>query len=211
MKARSLSILLSLLLAASVCAADQATKAVARDRYLKWAHPSQIEDYRSDAQRIFTLGDSPSELRDERRPDREVSSNWLDFNLTYLRNPGVAWGMFSGMRDPYRFWFLNSVTSAVAILILFFLFNLPSGRRVSAMGYGLILGGAAGNIVDRLRQGYVTDWLHVEWDLQGWSYSFPVFNGADVFINCGVIIFVAGEAFGSDKTSSSSLRGSQAS
>jgi signal peptidase II len=99
------------------------------------------------------------------------------FYLTYVRNPGAAFGML-----PYRTAFFVVVTILVmAGIILFFRF-IPDNRLLLKYGFSIQLGGAAGNFIDRLRFGHVIDFF----DFRVW----PVFNVADIAIMIGVGILI---------------------
>ncbi len=98
------------------------------------------------------------------------------FHITYIRNPGAAFGLLA-----YRTGFFVMVTVLVVALILFFARHLPAGRWGLKVALGLQLGGALGNLVDRLRTAHVVDFL----DFRVW----PVFNLADVAIVIGALVF----------------------
>jgi len=105
------------------------------------------------------------------------------FNLTYVRNTGAAWGMFSGQ---------NIALSALALvmlaaLVVFRRKILPPGR-VHRVALGLLCGGIVGNLFDRLRLDYVVDFLDVYWRV----HHFPAFNVADSAICIAVGIYVLG-------------------
>ena len=106
------------------------------------------------------------------------------FNLTYIRNTGAAFGIFSASHEAFRLPFLISV-SLVAIGFIFMML-----KRVRETETGLItalafiLGGAIGNLVDRIIYGEVIDFLDVYWS----DYHWPAFNLADSFITIGVVI-----------------------
>ena len=99
--------------------------------------------------------------------------------LRTVHNYGAAWSSFSGMR-----WLLVAVTSviviAVAVVLLRRIVRPPLGV---AAGF-LILSGGVGNIIDRVRLGYVVDMIQTEF------MNFPVFNVADCFISCGCILLM---------------------
>ena len=103
------------------------------------------------------------------------------FNLTYIRNTGAAWGMFSGQNIAL------SVLALVmlVVLVIFRRKILPPGR-VHRVALGLLCGGIVGNLFDRLRLDYVTDFLDFYWR----SYHFPSFNVADSSICIGVGIYL---------------------
>ena len=99
------------------------------------------------------------------------------FNLTYVRNPGAAFGML-----PYRTVFFVVATVLVMAGIILFLKLIPDNRLLLKSGLSLQLGGAAGNFIDRLRFGHVIDFF----DLR----LLPVFNVADIAIMIGVGILI---------------------
>ena len=100
--------------------------------------------------------------------------------FTYTRNSGIAFGMFAGQSFPF---YIFSIVAAVAVLWLWSRHpHLPPLRQWSL---ALILGGAIGNLIDRLRFGEVTDFILLSWR----GHEFPVFNVADVCVTCGVILF----------------------
>ncbi len=104
----------------------------------------------------------------------ELAGQWLA--LTYVRNEGIAFGLFQGMPQ------LFTVTSLliVAGAIYFYLRHMPEDDRWLPIMLGLIVGGALGNVIDRLRFGYVVDFIKT---LGG---RFPVFNVADSAVVIGI-------------------------
>lgn len=100
--------------------------------------------------------------------------------LTYTRNSGIAFGMFAGQSFPF---YIFSIVAAFAVVWLWVRHpQLPPARQWSL---ALILGGAIGNLIDRLRFGEVTDFILLAWR----GHEFPVFNVADMCVTCGVILF----------------------
>ena len=119
--------------------------------------------------------------------------------LTYTRNSGVAFGIGAGLPFPY---YLFSIAAVIAIVFLF------ARQRVTGLGrqiaLALILGGAIGNLIDRLRSGEVVDFIEIGWGRWHW----PVFNVADSAVTIGVVLFAltwphrrAASAAGSDGVS----------
>ena len=100
--------------------------------------------------------------------------------LTYTRNSGIAFGLGAGVRFPY---YLFSILAAAIIVYLFARQRVRSLTRQTALA--LILGGALGNLVDRLKTGEVVDFIEVGWN--GWHW--PVFNVADSAVTIGVLLF----------------------
>jgi len=106
------------------------------------------------------------------------------FSLTYVRNPGAAFGILGGMPASVRLPLLVVVT-ALAIGVLFQLAReTPATHRGTLLAVGGVLGGAAGNLVCRVRYGEVIDFLHLHWGTWYW----PMFNVADSAITIGVIV-----------------------
>jgi signal peptidase II len=99
--------------------------------------------------------------------------------LTYIRNPGAAFGLFSGSRITFI------LISVVAIAIILSLLSREHYRgRLSMLALGMILGGAVGNLVDRIRLGEVVDFIDLGFGATRW----PVFNVADMGVTIGVCI-----------------------
>ncbi|MDD3444388.1 MAG: signal peptidase II [Zavarzinia sp.] len=98
------------------------------------------------------------------------------FNLVFLRNDGVSFGMFGGSAP----WLL--VALALSICCWLMAVMLRTRNQIEAAGCGLVIGGALGNVVDRLRHGAVTDFL----DFYVGAWHWPAFNLADTIIFCGV-------------------------
>ena len=113
------------------------------------------------------------------------------FNLTYIRNPGAAFGILAGSSNAFRMVFFG-LTSIFALGLLGTIFFRMSERdwmgRLSVVG---ILGGAIGNLIDRLRYGEVIDFLDVYVE----NYHWPAFNVADSAITVGVIFLIIHFAF----------------
>src|SRR4051794_40029903 len=97
-------------------------------------------------------------------------------HLTYIKNDGGAFGILDGRGSMLLF------GSAVAIALVLWMLLEGAPARVTVLGCGLILGGAAGNLLDRLTAGEVTDYV----DLRVW----PIFNAADAAIVLGVAVFL---------------------
>ena len=106
------------------------------------------------------------------------------FRLTYVGNIGVSMGLFNAYTAVGR-WFLVAVTGAIAAAVAVWIAREKARGDVIALG--LILGGAVGNIVDRVRFGYVVDFLHFFWG----EHSFWVFNVADAAISTGVLLLLS--------------------
>ncbi len=108
------------------------------------------------------------------------------FNLTHIYNPGGAFGFLSGSPSELRqIFFLVSSILAMG-LILFLYAKVPPGQRLLELGLSLIMGGAIGNILDRIRIGKVIDFL----DLYIKDLHWPAFNVADSAITIGIGLFI---------------------
>ncbi|MAV91412.1 MAG: signal peptidase II [Bdellovibrionaceae bacterium] len=105
------------------------------------------------------------------------------FNFTYVRNPGAAFGFLRDAPETLRTLFFLSVSPVAMIIILFILKGVESSDKVQVVALSSIFGGALGNYIDRLRFGYVIDFLDFHYKNQ-WNY--PAFNIADSAIVCGV-------------------------
>jgi signal peptidase II len=104
-------------------------------------------------------------------------------NLTHQRNTGAAFSMLAGAAGWQR-WFFIALGLGVSILLMFWLRRINRREQtLLALGLSLVLGGALGNVIDRVWLGYVIDFVHVHWDRIG--FSFAVFNVADIAINIG--------------------------
>jgi len=106
------------------------------------------------------------------------------FTITFIRNPGVAFGLLSSWDSPLRLPFLL-VFSAVAVGFIIYLYFGPLGtRKLPAVGLPLIAGGALANFYERLTAGAVVDYL----DFYISTYHWPAFNLADAAVSVGVAL-----------------------
>jgi len=122
--------------------------------------------------------------------------------LVHNQNPGIAFGVFSNSTSPWLAPLLL-ITSALVIVVLGWL--LVSGRaggRLAQAGLALILGGAAGNALDRLIHGGVTDFVEIRLG----TFSWPAFNVADSAISIGAALVVAELVFRGQHRSDSAER-----
>ncbi len=114
------------------------------------------------------------------------------FHLTYVRNPGAAFGLFSGRAEAFRVPFFLAVTAVALVVIVVTAWRAEASRPWFLAALGLVWGGAVGNLIDRLRWGEVVDFLDVFWKTHHW----PAFNVADSAISVGVVLLIAEELFG---------------
>jgi signal peptidase II len=111
------------------------------------------------------------------------------FNLTWVENRGVSMGFLTAASDTQR-WLLVAMTAAIAVGVMFWLWREKS--RGDSLALALVLGGALGNIVDRVRYGYVADFLDLHF---GEWRPFLIFNVADAAITIGVLLLLARALF----------------
>lgn len=108
-------------------------------------------------------------------------------NLTLMRNAGAAFSFLAGAGGWQR-WFFSGLAVTVSVYLVHLLRTAPTGARAYRFGLALILGGALGNLVDRLRLGHVVDFIEVYY--RAWSW--PAFNLADSAITAGALLFLWG-------------------
>jgi len=111
----------------------------------------------------------------------ELPINVIDnfFTLTYVKNPGVAFGWFPDWRLPPIVMALTMI-----IIITYYSLKLPEEERLTRWALALLVGGAVGNLYDRIVYGFVVDFFLFHLG----SFDFPVFNVADIAIDVGVFI-----------------------
>lgn len=118
-------------------------------------------------------------------------------NITHHRNTGAA---FSFLADAggWQRWFFTGLASVVSAVLVVWIYRLrDEGQWVLSAGLALVLGGAVGNLVDRIRLGYVTDFFQVL--IGGWP--FPSFNVADAAITVGAAFLIIDALFFSGRQS----------
>ena len=122
----------------------------------------------------------------QNRFDLNESISVIDgfFNITYVRNTGVAFGIFSSISSPAKSVLLSLFTAGAAVVVITYSVRSPVRNRLLQLALGLILGGALGNLYDRLAYGYVVDFL----EFYAGSYHWPSFNVADAAISTGVVL-----------------------
>ena len=109
------------------------------------------------------------------------------FNITYVRNPGAAFGIFREAQETFRTIFFLAMPPIAMITILAILRSVANSDRIQILALSSIFGGAIGNYLDRIRFGYVIDFLDFHWQSK---YSWPAFNVADSAIVVGVFVLV---------------------
>ncbi|MFS0876743.1 signal peptidase II [Solibacillus isronensis] len=98
------------------------------------------------------------------------------FQLTSHRNTGAAWGIFAGQK-------IFLISFAIIVIVIGLIYCRKVTDKLTRIAFGFFIGGAVGNVVDRLFFGEVTDMFEITF------INYPIFNTADVFLVCGVILF----------------------
>lgn len=119
------------------------------------------------------------------------------FKLTYVHNTGAAFSFLSEAGGWQR-WFFAGLAIVISAVIAVWLTRLKKHETLLAVALSLVLGGAVGNLIDRLAYGYVIDFLDVYYE----SWHWPAFNIADSAITLGVILMLL-ESFGVGQAKSS--------
>ena len=108
--------------------------------------------------------------------------------IVHIRNKGIAFGLLAEQGGGTRTIFLI-ITSLLAIAFIFYLLSSLKDRQTYAtVTLALILGGAIGNLIDRIRWGEVVDFIYVHW----YQYYWPAFNCADSAISIGLVLLIIG-------------------
>lgn len=110
------------------------------------------------------------------------------FNLVHIRNRGAAFGLLAHLSARFAWLFFIATTVLVLLVVGYLWWRLPDRDRLSGLGYSLIMAGALGNLIDRVRLGEVIDFL----DFYLGRHHWPAFNVADslVCLGAGVLIWV---------------------
>lgn len=99
------------------------------------------------------------------------------FSLTYYQNSGAAWSILQG-----QMWFFAIVTFVAVPLCIWLLWKNRRGSKFYSLALGLVIAGALGNFIDRMRLGYVVDMFQTDF------MNFPIFNVADMCLTIGVVM-----------------------
>ena len=117
----------------------------------------------------------------------QVVEIWPVFNLTLVYNTGAAFSFLADAGGWQRYFF-TGLAIVVSLVLLFWLKGMKAHERLLAWAVALVLGGAIGNLIDRLAYGKVVDFLQWHWE----QHYFPSFNLADSAITLGVILLLIG-------------------
>jgi signal peptidase II len=116
------------------------------------------------------------------------------FNLVLVMNPGASFSFLAGA-GGWQKWFFSALALAVSVWLIV-LIRRHAQERLRPAAFSLVLGGALGNLIDRLRFGAVVDFL--DFHFAGWHW--PAFNVADAAITVGVILLLGQQLFDHDRT-----------
>ncbi|MBW2624506.1 MAG: signal peptidase II [Deltaproteobacteria bacterium] len=148
----------------------------------KWAHIGLVAAGLTLADQIIKLG-----VTQWLAPVGQVSVIPGFFNLTFVQNTGVAFGMFAGSHSTLRLLMMAALALSALAVILFFIHNSGDNEPLFLWGLSFICGGALGNQVDRIHNsGAVVDFL----DFYLGSFHWPVFNLADIGITTGTALII---------------------
>lgn len=118
------------------------------------------------------------------------------FNLVRAHNEGAAFSFLSDAGGWQR-WFFTGVATVISLVIVVWLVRLPKQKIIEGIALSLILGGALGNLYDRVTLGYVVDFLDFHW--AGWHFA--AFNVADMAISVGAGLIIIDTLFFADTSS----------
>jgi signal peptidase II len=113
----------------------------------------------------------------------------LGFNLTLVHNYGAAFS-FLADQSGWQRWFFTIVSSIISIILLIWLTRLQKTEKLLAIAIALVLGGAIGNLWDRVTMGYVVDFLDVYIRTSAGQWHWPAFNIADSAIFIGAVFLI---------------------
>ena len=123
------------------------------------------------------------------------------FNITYVPNTGIAFGILNSVSSPAKTALLSAFAAGAAIGVVLYSLRNPANHRLFQVALSMILAGAVGNLYDRIRYGYVIDFL----EFYIGDYRWPSFNVADSAISTGVVL-LALEIFRNDSSSKTAAR-----
>lgn len=108
------------------------------------------------------------------------------FSLVHVRNRGVAFGMLGGLPDPWRALVLIGMAAVIVMIMLWWLRETPVEERMQRLALASVIGGAIGNLYDRIRYGEVVDFF----DVYVSNIHWPAFNVADSAISIGCVLLI---------------------
>ena len=123
------------------------------------------------------------------------------FSLTHVRNPGAAFGLFASQPEAFRQIFFLIVSVLALVMLLRFFVQTPASDRMGLVSLSLLLGGAVGNMIDRVRMGEVVDFL----DFYIGRHHWYTFNAADSAITVGITLLMLNALFPNKSTPASHI------
>ncbi|MCS6883860.1 MAG: signal peptidase II [Acidobacteriota bacterium] len=116
------------------------------------------------------------------RADRDLIDGFL--KLSYAENPGIVFGLFAETESPAKTWLLAAISLSAAACIVHLLLKATPQQKLLTIALSVLLGGIAGNLIDRFRLGAVIDFI----ELYIGQYHWPTFNIADTAICVGAVL-----------------------
>ena len=109
------------------------------------------------------------------------------FDLRYVENHSIAFGFLSSIKKSIRLPLIFILTISATMFAFVMIWKIMNKKFRLLLPFFILIGGAYGNILDRMFNGFVTDFFHVHYF---YEYNFPVFNVADVLVNIGVFLII---------------------
>jgi signal peptidase II len=138
---------------------------------------------------LILLVDQMTKLLVDRLVPVNASVPLIDgfLNVTHVRNTGAAFGLLNAAEFPFKPAVMTLVALVALAAITLYVLKTPAGSSAARLGFALILGGACGNLLDRIRMGYVVDFIDVYWR----HHHFWAFNVADsaITVGAGLLVF----------------------
>ena len=116
-------------------------------------------------------------------PPITIISNFAEFH--YTENDAIAFSMLQSIQPNIRKWIIYSLSSIALVFLSMLIWQVRNDSVWWLLALMLVLSGALGNLFERIARGYVVDFIHLHYYN---SWSWPVFNMADIFITCGAIL-----------------------
>ncbi len=107
-------------------------------------------------------------------------------SLQHVRNSGAVFGFLSGADIPFKPYLFALLSSLALFALAYYARTIPPEERLPRLALSLVIGGAIGNLIDRLRFGYVVDFVKMYWDTHVW----PNYNVADSAISVGLVLLI---------------------
>ncbi|MEN8152634.1 MAG: signal peptidase II [Acidobacteriota bacterium] len=108
------------------------------------------------------------------------------FRIFYIKNSGAVWGLFSNQKDSIIPVILTILSITALLVVIYIFLKTKPQCKLELVSLSFISGGAIGNIIDRIMQGYVVDFIEIYIK----SYRWPTFNIADSFISIGILLLI---------------------